>query len=101
MIQDIAKKEGGVDKLDGKKIALIYHDSPFGKEPIPLLEARSKANGFKLLLYPVTAPGVQQKSTWLQIRRERPDYVLLWSAGIMTPTEIGRASCRERVCEDG
>jgi len=30
-----AKKEGGLDKLKGKKIALVYHDSPFGKEPIP------------------------------------------------------------------
>src|SRR3546814_1161540 len=58
---------------------------------MPLLEARSKAKWFKLLLYPVTAPGVQQKSTWLQIRRERPDYVLLWSAGIMTTTAIREA----------
>lgn len=91
MIQDIAKKEGGVDKLKGKKIALVYHDSPYGKEPIPLLEARAKANGFELQLYPVTAPGVQQKSTWLQIRQKRPDYVLLWSAGIMTPTAIREA----------
>jgi branched-chain amino acid transport system substrate-binding protein len=24
-----------LDKLKGKKIALVYHDSPFGKEPIP------------------------------------------------------------------
>src|SRR5690349_15081620 len=38
LIQHIAKKEGGADKLKGKKIALVYHDSPFGKEPIPLLE---------------------------------------------------------------
>lgn len=91
MIQDIAKKLGGEDKLKGKKIALIYHDSPFGKEPIPLLQARAKANGFELLLYPVTAPGVQQKSTWLQVRRTRPDFILLWSAGIMTPTAIREA----------
>lgn len=91
MIQDIAKKLGGEDKLKGKKIALVYHDSPFGKEPIPLLEARSEANGFELQLYPVTAPGVQQKSTWLQIRQKRPDFVLLWSAGIMTPTAIREA----------
>lgn len=91
MIQDIAKKEGGIDKLKGKKIALVYHDSPYGKEPIPLLQARAQANGFELQLYPVTAPGVQQKSTWLQIRQKRPDYVLLWSAGIMTPTAIREA----------
>jgi branched-chain amino acid transport system substrate-binding protein len=91
MIQDIAKKVGGADQLKGKKIALVYHDSPYGKEPIPLLQARAKKNGFELLLYPVTAPGVEQKSTWLQIRQNRPDYVLLWSAGIMTPTAIREA----------
>jgi hypothetical protein len=39
-IQHIAKKEGGVDKLKGKKIALVYHDSPYGKEPIPVLQER-------------------------------------------------------------
>jgi len=89
MIQDIAKKEGG--NLKGKKIALVYHDSPYGKEPIPLLQKRAERDGFELLLYPVTAPGVEQKSTWLQVRQQRPNYVLLWSAGIMTPTAIREA----------
>ena len=28
LIQHIGKKEGGLDKLKGKKIALVYHDSP-------------------------------------------------------------------------
>jgi ABC-type branched-subunit amino acid transport system substrate-binding protein len=46
IIQAIGKKEGGLDKLKGKKIALVYHDSPFGKEPIPLLQERSKMHGF-------------------------------------------------------
>jgi branched-chain amino acid transport system substrate-binding protein len=48
LIQHIAKKEGGLDKLKGKKITLVYHDSPFGKEPIPLLAERSKMHGFEL-----------------------------------------------------
>ncbi len=30
-----------MDKLKGKKIALVYHDSPYGKEPIPLLQERA------------------------------------------------------------
>ena len=38
-IQHIAKELGGFDKLKGKKISLVYHDSPYGKEPIPALEA--------------------------------------------------------------
>lgn len=82
-IQHIAKQMGGLDKLKGKKIALVYHDSPFGKEPIPLLQERAKMHGFDLQLLPVASPGVEQKATWLQIRRDRPDHVLLWGWGVM------------------
>ena len=42
LVQHVAKKEGGLDKLKGKKIVLVYHDSPYGKEPIPLLQERAK-----------------------------------------------------------
>jgi branched-chain amino acid transport system substrate-binding protein len=91
LIQHIAKKEGGLDKLKGKKLALVYHDSPYGKEPIPLLQERSKMLGFELQLLPVTAPGVEQKATWLQIRQSRPDYVMLWGWGVMNGTAIKEA----------
>ena len=91
LIQNLAKKEGGFDKLKGKKIALVYHDSPFGKEPIPLLQERAKLNGFDLQLIPVTAPGVEQKAAWLQVRQSRPDYVLLWGWGIMNSTALKEA----------
>ena len=85
------KKEGGYDKLKGKKIALVYHDSPFGKEPIPLLQERAAAHGFTLSLLPVTHPGVEQKATWLQIRQNRPDYVLNWGWGVMNSTALKEA----------
>ncbi|MBS0451867.1 MAG: ABC transporter substrate-binding protein [Proteobacteria bacterium] len=91
LIQHIGKKEGGLDKLKGKKIALVYHDSPFGKEPIPLLQERAKLSGFELTLIPVTAPGVEQKSAWLQVRQQRPDYVLLWGWGVMNSTALKEA----------
>ena len=91
LIQHIGKKEGGLDKLKGKKIALVYHDSPYGKEPIPLLEERAKMHGFSLQLLPVTHPGVEQKATWLQVRQSRPDYVLLWGWGVMNSTSLKEA----------
>ena len=91
LIQHIGKKEGGLDKLKGKKIALVYHDSPFGKEPIPLLQERAKMHGFELQLIPVTAPGVEQKSAWLQVRQSKPDYVLLWGWGVMNSTALKEA----------
>ncbi|HMX10408.1 MAG TPA: ABC transporter substrate-binding protein [Burkholderiaceae bacterium] len=92
LIQHIGKKEGGLDKLKGKKIALIYHDSPFGKESIPPVQERAKLHGFDVQLLPVTAPGVEQKATWLQIRQSRPDYVLLWGWGVMNSTAIKEAA---------
>ena len=91
LVQHVGKKEGGLDKLKGKKIALVYHDSPFGKEPIPVLQERAKMHGFELQMLPVTAPGVEQKSTWLQVRQSRPDYVFLWGWGVMNSTALKEA----------
>jgi branched-chain amino acid transport system substrate-binding protein len=91
-IQHIAKELGGADKLKGKKISLVYHDSPYGKEPIPALEARAKLNGFEFKGIPVTHPGVEQRSQWLSIRQDRPDYVLLWGWGVMNSTAIKEAA---------
>src|SRR5882672_3481481 len=91
LIQHIGTLNGGLDKLKGKKITLLYHDSPYGKEPIPLLQERAKRHGFELTLIPVTHPGVEQKAAWLQIRQNRPDYVLLWGWGVMNSTAIKEA----------
>lgn len=92
LVQHVGNLNGGLDKLKGKTIALIYHDSPYGKEPIPLLEKRAKMHGFKLLKIPVTHPGVEQRSAWLQVRQKRPDYVFLWGWGIMNSTAIKEAA---------
>jgi branched-chain amino acid transport system substrate-binding protein len=91
-IQHIAKEFGGMDKLKGKKISLVYHDSPYGKEPIAVLEARAKLNGFEFKAIAVTHPGVEQKSQWLSIRQDKPDYVLLWGWGVMNSTSIKEAA---------
>jgi len=89
LLQHITKKEGG--NLTGKKITLIYHDSPYGKEPIPLLQKRATLQGFELTLLPVTAPGIEQKATWLQVRQNKPDYVLLWGWGVMNSAALKEA----------
>lgn len=89
LMQHITAKEGG--NMKGKKVALVYHDSPYGKEPIILLQERAKMQGFDLSLLPVTAPGIEQKATWLQIRQNRPDYVLLWGWGVMNSAALKEA----------
>jgi len=78
--------------LTGKTIALVYHNSAYGKEPIRTLEALAEKHGFELTLLPVDAPGQEQKSQWLQIRRERPDYVLMWGWGVMNAVAIQEAA---------
>ena len=97
LLQDIAKKEGGLDKLKGKKVTLVYHDSPYGKEPIPLLSERAALHGFELQLLPVTAPGVEQKATWLQIRQSRPDYVPVVGLGRDELDLDSRKPCSQRL----
>ena len=77
--------------ISGKKIALVYHNSAYGKEPIRTLEELAKKHGFELTLLAVDHPGQEQKSQWLQIRRERPDYVLMWGWGVMNSVAIQEA----------
>ncbi|MCB1477762.1 MAG: ABC transporter substrate-binding protein [Tepidamorphaceae bacterium] len=90
IVKYISSEEGG--DLKGKKIALVYHNSAYGKEPIRTLEELSKKHGYELLLLPVDHPGQEQKSTWLQIRKERPDYVMMWGWGVMNQVAIQEAA---------
>lgn len=79
--------------LKGKKIALVYHDSAFGKEPIKTLQALAEKDGFKLDLFPVPHPGLEQKATWLKIGRQlKPDWVIMWGWGVMNSTAIKEAA---------
>ncbi len=91
IIKFIGDREGGVDKLKGKKIVLLYHDSAYGKEPHPVLEAEAAKLGFNLKLIPVPHPGNEQQSQWLQIRQYRPDWVVLWGWGVMSATALSTA----------
>jgi branched-chain amino acid transport system substrate-binding protein len=93
IIKYVGEQEGGLENLKGKKIALVYHDSAYGKEPIPTLEALSKTYGYQLKTFPVAHPGLEQKATWLQIGRQfRPDWVLMWGWGVMNSTAIKEAA---------
>ena len=78
--------------IKGKKVALVYHNSAYGKEPIRTLEELAKKHGFELSLLPVDHPGQEQKSQWLQIRREKPDYVTMWGWGVMNQVAIQEAA---------
>lgn len=91
MVQHLGDKSGGMDKLKGKKIVHLYHDSAFGKEPLPVLEEQAKQYGFELIKIPVAHPGNEQQSQWLQIRQAKPDYVILWGWGVMNAVALKTA----------
>ena len=89
----IGAKEGGLDKLKGKTLGFIYLDAGYGKEPIPLLEQLAKDYGFTLKLYPVPATEMQnQSSQWLNVRRDKPDYMVMYGWGAMQPTAVKEAA---------
>ncbi|MEE4346012.1 MAG: ABC transporter substrate-binding protein, partial [Paracoccaceae bacterium] len=77
--------------ISGKKVALVYHNSAYGKEPIRTLEELAKKHGYELTLLPVDHPGQEQKSQWLQIRRDKPDYVIMYGWGVMNQVAIQEA----------
>ncbi|QPH53044.1 ABC transporter substrate-binding protein [Pontivivens ytuae] len=84
-------EENGGD-MSGKRIALVYHNSAFGKEPIRTLNELGALHGFELLELAVDHPGQEQRSQWLEIRRQRPDYVIMWGWGVMNQVAIQEAA---------
>jgi branched-chain amino acid transport system substrate-binding protein len=92
MIAYLGQKEGGLDKLKGKKIGFIYHESAYGKEPIPVLDALAAKHGFETLKIPVAPPGQTQDAQWLQIRQAKPDYVIVWTYGVMSTVALKTAA---------
>ncbi|MEH6524053.1 ABC transporter substrate-binding protein [Sulfitobacter sp.] len=83
--------ENGGD-LKGKKVALVYHNSAYGKEPIRTLEELAAKHGFEFKGVPVDHPGQEQKSQWLQIRRDKPDYVIMYGWGVMNQVAVQEAA---------
>ena len=78
--------------LKGKRIGFIYLDAGYGKEPIPLLEKLSESMGFELSKFPVGGKEMQNQSAqWLNVRKERPDWMIMWGWGAMNPTAIKEA----------
>jgi branched-chain amino acid transport system substrate-binding protein len=91
VIRYIGQQEGGAEKLKGKKIAHIFHNSPYGKEANPTLEELARRMGFELTLLAVDHPGQDQKATWLQVRRLNPDWVFMSGWGVMNQVAIKEA----------
>jgi branched-chain amino acid transport system substrate-binding protein len=79
--------------LKGKKIGFIYLESGYGKEPIPLLEKLAPKLGFEYVTFSVAGKDMQnQGSQWLNVRKERPDWMIMWGWGAMNATAVKEAA---------
>ncbi|SOE99710.1 amino acid/amide ABC transporter substrate-binding protein, HAAT family [Burkholderia sp. OK233] len=91
IVNYIGQQSGGLNQLKGKKIVVLYHGSPYGRETIPVLDALSKKYGFELTQIEVPHPGNEQGSQWLTIHRINPDWVILRGWGVMNPVALKSA----------
>jgi branched-chain amino acid transport system substrate-binding protein len=91
-IRFIGMREGGMEKLKGKKIVNLYHDSAYGKETISILDIQAKKYGFEVHHLAVPHPGNEQQAQWLQVRQLKPDWVILRGWGVMNPTALKTAA---------
>ena len=93
MIAYLGQKEGGLDKLKGKKIVhpLSRLGLRQGADPGARCaggEARLRADS----RFPSRLRATTQESQWLQIRQAKPDYVILWGCGVMNPAALKTAA---------
>ncbi|MGI9482804.1 MAG: ABC transporter substrate-binding protein, partial [Hyphomicrobiales bacterium] len=52
-----------------------------------------KEEGYEFVKIPVGVKEMQnQSSQWLQVRKERPDYMIMWGWGAMNPTAVKEAA---------
>jgi branched-chain amino acid transport system substrate-binding protein len=91
IVQYIGSRFGGMENLKGKKIVILFHGSPYGKETTPLLRELGQKYGFEVKDIEVPHPGVEQGSQWLEIKRYKPDFVILRGWGIMNPVALKTA----------
>jgi branched-chain amino acid transport system substrate-binding protein len=88
----IGQQAGEMEQLKGLKIAHIYADNDYGRETIPILDTQAAQYGFAVQHLAVQPPGLDQKATWLRVKVAQPDWVILRTLGVMTPTALKEAA---------
>jgi len=92
-IRYIAEQEGGFDNLKGKKVGLLYLESGYGREPIPVFKTLGAKYGYEFRSYSVPfKEGQKQQAQWRKIVEWKPDWMFMWGWGVMNRTAIQRAS---------
>jgi branched-chain amino acid transport system substrate-binding protein len=91
-VRYIAQLSGGEDKLKGKKIVNLHLNVPYGKETIPIWDKLAEKFGFEVKHLAVPPPGLDQKSSWLQIREYNPDWVVNRNWGVSCTEPLREAA---------
>ena len=90
IVKYIEAQEDG--SLEGVKLGYLYLDTAYGLEPIELLDRLAEDKGFEVAKFPVGVKEMQsQSSQWLNVRKERPDWMIMWGWGAMNATAIKEA----------
>ncbi|RED12283.1 ABC transporter substrate-binding protein [Pontivivens insulae] len=84
-------KEQNGGSLAGTRIMHMHHNSGYGREPLPTLEALAEIEGFELLSMPIDHPGEDQSAIWPVVEAENPDFILLWGWGVMNRVALESA----------
>lgn len=92
MVRYAGERSGGMAKLRGKRIVLLYHDSAYGKEPIPVLTELAARYGYQLTTIAVGFPVQEQGEQWRRVRELGADWVILWGWGAMNPAALKGAA---------
>jgi branched-chain amino acid transport system substrate-binding protein len=91
-IRFIGQRAGGMEQLKGQKMLHLYHDSDYGQETLAILDMQAARYGFAVQHVAVQPPGLDQKEIWRRVKLAQPDWVILRSVGVMTPTALKEAA---------
>jgi branched-chain amino acid transport system substrate-binding protein len=89
ILSDIGNKENG--NLKGKKITLVHIDHPLGQEPIPVFQKLAQKEEFIFEAVPYPSPGRNQSVQWTKVAQSKPDWVVIWGAGLGQPVSVKTA----------
>jgi len=88
LLKFVDQHKGG---LKGKKIAAVFIDHPGGRAMMAIASKIAEREGFEFKPFGYPSPGTEQSSAWSEIRRMRPDFVILGGAGVGQPVSIREA----------
>src|SRR5207244_13655293 len=79
-------------RLKAWKIVQVYLDNDYRPATLAILDTQAAQYGFVVQHLAVPPPGLDQKATWLRVKVAQPNWVILRSAGVMTPTALKEAA---------